>query len=274
MTLRTRAAFAVLLLLAAAGAARADTRRKLSFEGRLADPAGTPLAGSYTITFAIVDAPSGGTTCHSESQTITLDDGYLRTCIGCDGGTVTGISDGCTFADPQWLEIGVGGETLSPRVPLISAGYSLDAEKLIGPDGVPRRVAIESGGIPFSDTIYTTDLNSDLWDNHHWLDIDRLLAAAARECGDPPDGIEPTALYKCRLHSPSPGVCNDPDVTGALLCLGELPLCPAGCTEVVKEMGCEPGRSCEPTGNSRWWRWARSCICPATTHGFAKPNVP
>jgi len=87
---------------------------KISYQGRLTDANGNPLAdGAYTMQFQLYDARSGGAMLwDSGSQNVQVYDGLFNVELGVDASHFNGQS--------LWLETKVGAETLSPRQELES----------------------------------------------------------------------------------------------------------------------------------------------------------
>jgi hypothetical protein len=105
----------------------------INYQGRLADSGGTPLDGNYGMTFALWDAVSGGNLVWGPEShaAVPVSDGLFS--VGLGSQTAGGIPIE-TWDGDRYLEIAVGGETLSPRelirsVPI--AGMALTV-----PDGV------------------------------------------------------------------------------------------------------------------------------------------
>lgn len=85
----------------------------VSYQGRLADNAGTPLDGSYGMTFALYDAATSGNPVWTEDHpAVPVSDGLFV--VGLGSRTAGGIPT-TTWNGDRYLEITVGGETLSPR---------------------------------------------------------------------------------------------------------------------------------------------------------------
>ncbi|HNT73527.1 MAG TPA: hypothetical protein PKH77_00770 [Anaerolineae bacterium] len=86
----------------------------VNYQGRLADNAGTPLDGTYGMSFALYDAATGGTLIWGpEAHTaIPVSDGLFS--VGLGSQTAGGIPTSAWNGD-RYLEITVGGEMLSPR---------------------------------------------------------------------------------------------------------------------------------------------------------------
>jgi len=98
----------------------------------LADSGGSPLDGTYGMTFALYDASSGGNLVQGPEShaAVPVSDGLFSVGLGSQtsGGIPTGVWNG-----DRYLEITVGGETLSPRELIRSV--LIAGMALIVPDG-------------------------------------------------------------------------------------------------------------------------------------------
>ncbi len=135
---------------AAAPAAPGPSATTVNYQGRLADPSGTPLDGSYGMSFSLWDAATDGNLVwRPENHTaVPVSDGLFSVGLGSQtsGGIPTTTWDG-----DRYLEITVGGETLEPRelirsVPI--AGMALTA--LTVPDGAIGTDQIADGAVTSS----------------------------------------------------------------------------------------------------------------------------
>lgn len=94
----------------------------MNFQGRLLDSGGAPIAAVKAGIFKIFNVPSGGSALWTETQNVTPDaNGIYNVILG----TVTALN--LDFNEPYYLEVSVGGETLTPRIPLTSSPYALRA---------------------------------------------------------------------------------------------------------------------------------------------------
>ena len=99
---------------------------KMSYQGRLTNPQGTPLPGSHNVTLRLRGPMPGPgtptpTVVWSETKNITADDsGLFNTVLG--DTTPLNVED---FSQRLFLEVEIGGETLSPRQQLLGAPYAL-----------------------------------------------------------------------------------------------------------------------------------------------------
>lgn len=120
----------------------------VNYQGRLADASGSPLSGSYAMAFALWDAPSGGSRVWGPEShaAVPVSEGLFNVGLGSltPGGIPTGVWSG-----DRYLEIGIGGETLSPRELIRSvpvAGMALTV-----PDGAIGSAQIADGSVASPD---------------------------------------------------------------------------------------------------------------------------
>jgi hypothetical protein len=142
----------------------------VNYQGRLADSGGAPLDGTYGMSFALYDALTAGSMVWGpENHTaVPVSEGLFSVGLGSltGGGIPTSVWDG-----DRYLEITVGGETLSPRelirsVPI--AGMALTV-----PDG-----AIEASKLSFTPSRFvpvqpdTNALHLTNQSSTDWIDFD------------------------------------------------------------------------------------------------------
>jgi hypothetical protein len=128
-------AAAALLVAAAASSAVPST---LTQQGRLLDSAGAPATGSVQITFTVYDTASGGTSLWTETQNITLDDGYFSARLGETTAIGANVFDGST----RYLGVQVGTDAeMTPRQSLVSVPYAIMANNAVG-DLTPTSVTV------------------------------------------------------------------------------------------------------------------------------------
>src|SRR5262245_20144137 len=89
----------------------------MNFQGRLARPDGTLVAnGTYTVTFKLFSAPTGGTTLWSHTLPVTVRNGTFAALLGGTSGTQSGPLNSTLFSADRWLEIQIGTDApLTPR---------------------------------------------------------------------------------------------------------------------------------------------------------------
>ncbi len=114
--------------LVTSGAAFATPPNALSYQGLLRDASGVPLVGPVDLEIGIWDDVAAGAALYRESHTaVILTEGAFHVRIG-TGTVLEGTLDASTFSGAErFLEIGVSGETLSPRQAISSAPYALRA---------------------------------------------------------------------------------------------------------------------------------------------------
>lgn len=112
--------------------ANAAVPHLINYQGRLTDSGGTPLNGSYNLTFRIYDAETAGNLLWEEPHTsIVIQKGIFNVMLG----SVTNLD--LPFDKQYFLEIKVGNEVMSPRQRIASAGYAIRAENA---DSLPRGI--------------------------------------------------------------------------------------------------------------------------------------
>ena len=130
----------------------------VNYQGRLADAAGNPLDGTYGMSFSLWDAPSGGTVVWGPEShpAVPVSGGLFSVGLGSQtsGGIPTTVWDG-----DRYLEITVGGETMTPRelirsVPI--AGMALTV-----PDGAIGTAQIADGAVTSEKLAPTIAANYD-----------------------------------------------------------------------------------------------------------------
>ena len=113
----------ILLIAFAAGCGLTP---QFSYQGRLTDANGSPLNGTFTITFKLFDASTAGTEIYTQTKSVTVDDGLFEVEIG--PSDATGTLDPESLTQPLWLELTINDgsvtETLSPRQRLYGAPYA------------------------------------------------------------------------------------------------------------------------------------------------------
>jgi hypothetical protein len=91
---------------------------RISYQGRLTSPDGTPLSGTYTMRFQIFDSAVTGTSLwDSGTMDVGIEDGLFNVALGVKPADFKG--------QPLWLQLWVDGESLSPRQELMPVPYAL-----------------------------------------------------------------------------------------------------------------------------------------------------
>jgi len=94
----------------------------LTQQGRLLDSVGMPVSGAVALVFTVYDAATAGTSLWTESQTITLEDGYFSARLG----DMTPIPATVFTGVIRYLAVKVATDAeMTPRQPITSVPYAL-----------------------------------------------------------------------------------------------------------------------------------------------------
>jgi hypothetical protein len=123
---KVSALLAATMALALTPTARSAVPGAINYQGFLTDAiSGQPLSAAVVVSFKLYDAVTAGNLIYSETQTVTPATGVFNVQIGGAGGALAFSS--VAFDKPYWLEIAIGGQTLTPRQPLASSATALRA---------------------------------------------------------------------------------------------------------------------------------------------------
>jgi hypothetical protein len=99
----------------------ADTPHVINYQGQLTDNSGEPLDTTVSLTFAIYDDSTDGSSLWSEPHAaVEVEAGIFSVILG----ETVAINDSVFSGENRWLEINVGGEIITPRTRLTSVPYS------------------------------------------------------------------------------------------------------------------------------------------------------
>ena len=127
--------FLVVLFVFLVSGLWAQIPQLINYQGMLTDPAtGSGLTGTYSITFSIYDAATGGTALWTETQSVTANNGLFNVLLGSVNVIPLDLFDG----SDRYLGVKVGADPeMTPRQKLVSVGYSFkanDANQFLGKD--------------------------------------------------------------------------------------------------------------------------------------------
>ena len=109
-----------------ASSGSADVPNGITQQGRLLDSEGEPVTGELTFVFTIYDDPllsESANELWTETQSITLDDGYFSARLGDDGGNP--FPDDLFDGSQRYLGVKVGSDDeMSPRQRIASTPYA------------------------------------------------------------------------------------------------------------------------------------------------------
>ncbi len=162
-------------LLLIAGLSVAQTPKTITYQGRLTDPGGNPVADStYSVTFRIYDAPVGGTLLWTEPGLPVITQNGLFTATLGSPTPFPSVSASPFEYGPDyifghnaelWLEIEVGGSPLTPRSLLQSVPYAMASNSLYGHGLAYPDVSVEANpelGV-FRITGYSGEEEARIW---------------------------------------------------------------------------------------------------------------
>jgi len=117
-----------------------DAPTLLTYQGRLMDASGLPRNGTYSMTFRLVDGSGAplpaGTPWVETHGSVAVVNGFFTVQLGSvtplDASMLTGAPTDA-FGPARFLEISVGGETLSPNIRITSAAFAIVGT--VGPAG-------------------------------------------------------------------------------------------------------------------------------------------
>ena len=141
--LSLRKALAIALVSAAAAfapetASAQGVPQTLLHQGRLFDSTGGPLSGRQTVTYRIYDAATGGMVLWTETNSVTLDEGFFSVQLGATTPFPSTVFNGSS----RYLAVQVGSDPeMTPREVLTSVPYALVAGDAVG-DLTPRSISV------------------------------------------------------------------------------------------------------------------------------------
>ena len=131
-------ALGMVAAMAVAPRAQAATPNRLVEEGRLADASGNPLSGSVSLTFSLYVDATTATPLWTESQTVTVNQGYFSAELGASVPFPAGTFDGSV----RYLGIAVDTDAeMQPRQIIDSVPYALVANDVVG-DAHPTSLTV------------------------------------------------------------------------------------------------------------------------------------
>jgi len=134
LTVRTKASMFILICLLSSvfcSLSYAEVPHLLNYQGRLTDSEGTPLNGTYELTFRIYDAETAGSFLWEEVHAgVVIEKGIFSILLG----SVVDLD--LAFDAPYFLEIKVDSEVMSPRQAITSSAYAIRAETVESADKI------------------------------------------------------------------------------------------------------------------------------------------
>lgn len=117
---------------------QAQAPQMFRYQGRLLDNDAL-VSGNLNFSFKLYSAPTGGAALYEDAATVTVVDGLYSAMIGDDSSSGGDLGD--ALNNPAvYLEITVGGETLTPRERIVSVPYAMN--------GLPSGTVVLSASNP------------------------------------------------------------------------------------------------------------------------------
>jgi hypothetical protein len=105
-------------VVAGAAVSAASVTTSINYQGRLTDSSGSPLSGTYTMTFGLYDVSTGGTALATDAHEVDVADGLFNTGTDFDQSYFDGRE--------LWLGVTVGTDSeMTPRQELRPVPYAL-----------------------------------------------------------------------------------------------------------------------------------------------------
>jgi hypothetical protein len=103
----------------------------ISYQGQLLDSGGNPVpTGTYTVTFKLYNAPTGGTLLWSETQSVMVTDGLFNVLLGEYVSLISPEGELYPIDDLAYLGVTVGSDPeMTPRQRMVSVPFAFRAEK-------------------------------------------------------------------------------------------------------------------------------------------------
>jgi len=160
----------VLCFMFLANAVTAEVPSRISYQARLTDNTGAPVPDStYSMTFRITDAESGGNVIWSEVREVTTLNGLITV----DLGAINPILPAMFETIPRYLEVEVDDETLNHN-PILTTTYAIrtataDLATAVVDNGIDS-MAIADGSISLVDIGPGNALEGQVlkWSNSQW----------------------------------------------------------------------------------------------------------
>jgi hypothetical protein len=163
-----------------AGPAFAEIPQKINYQGRLVDGVtGDPLVGPRGLIFRLYDAPMGGDTLWTESQTVSADSSGVFSCLLGARKPVT-----ASFVGETWLEVEVDGEVLQPRRELASVPYAFIAREAL--DAVHATHASMADSLGGLDAGAFAEASHD-HDDRYYTEAELNTGGTINQAGNPVD---------------------------------------------------------------------------------------
>jgi hypothetical protein len=108
----------------------------VNFQARLMGSSGAIVAdGSYSVAFSLYNVSSGGVTQWTETQSLSVKNGYLSANLG----SVSAFPGTVDWSQEQWLTMNINGDgEMNPRLKLTAVPFALVAGSLVKTSGANK----------------------------------------------------------------------------------------------------------------------------------------
>ena len=148
----------VAIMLIAVSSVVAALPTTMSYQGLLTNAVGTPLTGTYMVTFRIFNVATGGSAIWSEMQSVTATEGLFSVNLGSVqplNPTVFSDPNNPSDTDNRYLEIHIALQLLplSPRTQLVCSPYSFVAGSVAGSGTTLSEQQLALGNVASGQTV-------------------------------------------------------------------------------------------------------------------------
>ena len=220
----------------------------MNIHGKLLNNGGSPLEGTFDITFRFYDDPSAGSVLYSDLQTITTDSGGIFT-------TLLPEVDVVDWDQDTWMELAIEGEVLSPRINTTSvpSAFAGTGSSLWTETG--SNIYYNSGDVGILETNPLAPLHVS------------SISEAAELRIDSPTGIFDTALTFYNDGTKEFDICLDDSVSDELKFIRSgNTICTGKDTFTITQAGLEMGTAILMYDAPS--RWYRAPCCSAAGNNF------
>lgn len=144
------------------------TRGTFSNQGFAVNRDGAPLQGTFSFTFRLYEAASGGSPAWEEVQSVAIDEGIYSAVLG----AATPLPDDLADSDGLYLGIQIDGDSeMTPRLEFFTTPYALSAER------ADMALSVDPSAL----SGFVTASNPQSWTGAHTFQSDVDLSLAGSE---------------------------------------------------------------------------------------------
>lgn len=153
------ALIATTCIVVLATAALAGTPKRISYQGKATDASGSPLPdGDYGFTFQLFEYPTAGLEKWVEIATVHTVGGLFTHLLGSIAPLPAWLF---SERDSLFLQVSIGSQHLSPRIPIVSVGYALSVNSVNGALGGEIKGTISLTSVTGNTAVRLNPFSSD-----------------------------------------------------------------------------------------------------------------